>query len=196
MKHSYKLLRRVYISIYTNIAQQFKIYVNSLLLDKIDVIENDFWANGNGMLSVRDTESATKFFNSFAMFCYINGGLQYTDRYFFVPGREIPPEIQDEKLSPKELFAKLFWAKSKGLVSASFLVAFLLLFAGKESLWRNFLTELYRNLTVEVLSSDNDQVLEFQALTDLRVEINVRLANLWKGKGRHEKTRVGNKQKL
>ena len=42
MKHSYKLLRRVYISIYTNIAQQFKIYVNSLLLDKIDVIENDF----------------------------------------------------------------------------------------------------------------------------------------------------------
>ena len=42
MNHSYKLLRRVYISIYTNIAQQFKIYVNSLLLDKIDVIENDF----------------------------------------------------------------------------------------------------------------------------------------------------------
>ena len=86
------------------------------------------------MLSVRDTESATKFFNSFAMFYYINGGLQYTDRYFFVPGREIPPEIQDENLSPKELFAKSFWSKSKGLVSASFLVAFLLLFAGKESL--------------------------------------------------------------
>ena len=48
---------------------------------------------------------------------------------------------------------------------------------GKKSLVKNFLTELYRNLTVEVLSSDNDSVLEFQALTDLCAENNVRIPN-------------------
>ena len=48
---------------------------------------------------------------------------------------------------------------------------------GKESLEKNVLTESFRNLTVEVLSSDNDLVLEFQALTDLCAEINVTLAN-------------------
>ena len=41
----------------------------------------------------------------------------------------------------------------------------------------NFLTELYRKLTVEVLSSDNDSILEFSGLTDLCAEIGVRLGN-------------------
>ena len=53
----------------------------------------------------------------------------------------------------------------------------MLFFAGKETLVKDFLTERYRNLTVVVLSSDNDMGLEFQALTDLCAEINVRLAN-------------------
>ena len=35
---------------------------------------------------------------------------------------------------------------------------------------------MYKNLTVEVLSSDNDSTLEFNALRDL-AEIGVRLAN-------------------
>ena len=36
---------------------------------------------------------------------------------------------------------------------------------------------MYKNLTVEVVSSDNDSTLEFNALTDLCAEIVVRLAN-------------------
>ena len=158
-------------------AEQFKIYVNSLLPDEIDEIENDVRANGNGLLSVRDTESTTELFDSFAMFYYINGRLPYTDGHLFVPDGEIPSGIQGEKLSLKEPFAKFFRTKSNGLVSAPFLAALLLFFAGKESLVKNFRTELYRNLTVEVLLSDNDSLLEFQALTDLCAEINVRLAN-------------------
>ena len=49
-------------------------------------------------------------------------------------------------------------------------------FAGKETLAKNFLIELYKNLTVEVLSSDNDSIRGFNALTDLCAEIGVRLA--------------------
>ena len=145
--------------------------------DEIDEIKNDFWPNRNGLRAAQDTESATELFDSFAMFYYINGRLPYTDGYLFVPDREISLGIQGEKLSLKKLFAKIFWTKSNGLVSASFLPALLLFFVGKESLLKNLLTELYKNLTVEVIPSDKDSVFPFQALTDLCDEINVRLAN-------------------
>ena len=64
---------------------------------------------------------------------------------------------------------------------------------GKESLTKKFLIELYRNLTVEVLSSDNDSVLEFQTVTDLCVEINVKLANSIFAN--HERARLDMKKK-
>ena len=192
MKHNYKVARRVYGSIYTNIAEQFKIYVNSLLPDEIDEIENNFRANGNGLLSVRDAASATELFDSFVMFYYINGRLPYTDGHLFVPDGEIPPVIQGENLNLKELFPKFFLTKSNGLVSAPFLAALLLFFSEKESLVKNFLAELYRNLTVEALSSDNDSLFEFQALTDLCAEINVRLANSISAN--HERARLGMKK--
>ena len=124
-----------------------------------------------------ETETTTELFNSFAMFYYINCRLPYTDRHLFVPEEEIPLGIQGGKLSLKELFPKNFRTKSNGLVSAPFLAVLLLFFAGAESLVRNFLTELYRNFTVEVLLPDNNSVLEFQAFTDLCAKINVRLAN-------------------
>ena len=134
MKHNYKVARRVYSSIYTNITKQFKIYVNSLPPDENDEIKNNFWANENGLLSVRDTKSTTELFNSFAMFYYINGRLPYIDGHLFVREGEIPSGIQGGKLSLKELFPKNFRRKSNNLVSAPFLAALLLFFAGKESL--------------------------------------------------------------
>ena len=72
-----------------------------------------------------------------------------------------------EKLSLKELFVKFFRTRSSGFVSSVFLAALLLFFAGKETLGKTFLTELYKNLMVELLFSDNDSTLEFNALTDL-----------------------------
>ena len=79
MKHNYRVARRVYGSTFVNIAEKFKIYLNSVLSDEIGEIENDFRANGNGLLSVRDTQSAVELFDSFAMFYYINDRLPYTD---------------------------------------------------------------------------------------------------------------------
>ena len=58
-----------------------------------------------------------------------------------------------------------------------FLGALLLFFAVKETIVKDFFRELYRNLTVDVLSADNDSMLRFEALTDLWAKINVRLAN-------------------
>ena len=93
-------------------------------------------------------ESETELFDSFAMFYYINGRLPYTDGHLFVPDGETPPGIIGEKLSLKELFAKFFRTGSNDLVSSPFLAAAFL----PE---KNFLMELYKNLTVEVSSSGN-----------------------------------------
>ena len=78
-----KAERKILKSMKYNMAEQFKIYLNSLPPDKIDEIENDFRANGNGLLSVRQTESATKLFYSFAMFYYINDRFPYMDGHLF-----------------------------------------------------------------------------------------------------------------
>ena len=131
------------------------------------------------MLSVRDTKSVTELFHSFAVFYYINGRLPYTDRHLFVPDREILQEIQGEKLSLKELFAKIFRTKSNGLAYAPFLAALLLFSAGKQSLVRtssqNYIETEYLNTLILELSTY--WVLGFQTLTDLCAEINIRLAN-------------------
>ena len=49
--------------------------------------------------------------------------------------------------------------------------------AGKETLGKNFLIELYKNLSVKMLYSVNDSTLEFSAPTDLCAEIAVRLGS-------------------
>ena len=119
LKHNYKVARGAYSSIYTNIAEQFKIYLNSLPPDEIDKIENNFRANGNGLLSVRDTESATDLFDSFAMFYYINGRLPYTADLLFVPDGETSAGIQGGKLNLNKLFAKFFRSKSTSFCAFS-----------------------------------------------------------------------------
>ena len=129
--------------------------------DKIDEIENDFRASGNGLLSVRDTESTTELFNSFAMFYYINGRLPCTDGHLFVPDEEISSGLQGEKLSLKSFLQDFFGQNQTVWYLLQFLAALLLFFEGKESLVKNFLTQLYRSLMVEVPLSDNDSVLEF-----------------------------------
>ena len=116
-------------------------------------------------------------FDSLAMFHYINGRLPYTTGHLFLPDREIPPGIEGGKLNLKEVFAKFFRTNLTSLVSAYFFGALLLLFAGKEPIIKDFLTVMCRNLTVEVLFTDNDSMLRFEALTDFCTEINVRLPN-------------------
>ena len=74
------------------------IYLNFLPPDEIDETENEFRANINGLLSVRQTENATKLFDSFVMFYYINGRLPYTDSHLSVPDGETALGIIGEKL--------------------------------------------------------------------------------------------------
>ena len=182
-------------------AEQFKIYLNSLPSDEIHETENDFRANGNGLLSVRQTESVTVLFDSFTIFYHIYGRLLYMDGHFVVCDGETPPGIIGEKPSLQDLFAKFFRTGSNGLASSPFLAALLLFFAKKKNPGKKFFfTEFYKNLTVEVLSSYNSENLQFDALTDLCAELGVWLRNSIFAN--HERARLdmkkqtGNKQKI
>ena len=188
MKHNYRVAWSVYASTYANMAEQFKIYLSSPPPDEIDEAENDFRAKGNRLLSVRQTESVTELFNSFAIFYYINGRLLYMDGLLFVPDVETPVGIIEEKLNLKELFAKIFRTGSNGLVLSPFLATLLLFFARKETLAVDFLTKLYKNFTADVLSSDKSENTQFAAFTDVWVELGVRLGNLIFAN--HEKARL------
>ena len=92
----------------SNIAERFQIYLNSLPPDEIGENENDFRANGDGLLSVRDTQTMVELFDSFTMFYYINGRPPYTVGHLFVPDGETPPGIIGKKLNLKQVFAKFF----------------------------------------------------------------------------------------
>ena len=96
MKYNYRVAQRVQASTHANI-EKF-IYLNSLPPDEIDEIENEFRVNINGLLSVRQTESATKLFDSFVMFYHISGRLPYTDRHLSVPDGETSLGIIGEEL--------------------------------------------------------------------------------------------------
>ena len=111
--------------------------------------------------------------------CFTISTAGRTDGHLFAPDGETPLGIIGEKLSLKELLAKPFRTVSNGLVSSLFIAALLLFFSGKEKPGKNFLMELYKNLTVEVLSYDNSENLQFDVLTGLCVQIGVRLENLF-----------------
>ena len=75
MKHNCRVTGEVYVSTYANMVEKIKIYLIFPQIDKIDEIENDFRTNGNDLVLVRQTKSATELFDSFAIFYYINGRL-------------------------------------------------------------------------------------------------------------------------
>ena len=101
--------------------------------DEIDETENGFCANGDCLLSVRDSDSTKELFNSFAMFYYINGRLLYTAGQLFVSDEEMPPGIGGEKLNLKEL-CKNFSNKIKWSCFCTIPMHFALVLCGERRL--------------------------------------------------------------
>ena len=57
---------------------------------------------------------------------------------------------------------------------------------------KDFSTELYYNSSVEIISKDNNEVLKFDALTDLCTEVGIRLGNVVFAN--HERVRLNMKK--
>ena len=106
MKDNYNVISRVYNSIYSSIAEEFKIYLDSQLGSKKDKIEKDFDANGNELLTIRESESALEILDFFSWFCYLNGRLTTVSGQLFELDGKKSVEVEGEKLKLKQLDAK------------------------------------------------------------------------------------------
>ena len=73
MKEKKKIARRVNNSLNQNVAEQLKIYLKSLSLNKIEEVENDFRINANSMTRIREMARTLELFYPSSFFYYLTG---------------------------------------------------------------------------------------------------------------------------
>ena len=107
----------------------------------------------------------------------------------YVPNGKELEEITGDKLNLKELYKNFRGTKSHALVSIPFLCNFNLFLGSKVKTTKEEISKLFSNLPFKALSkNDESPVLRFDALTDLFIEINVRLNNaIFADKSRQKK---------
>lgn len=110
-------------------------------------------------------------FYVFLKFFHYNGRLLQTDGLLIVPDGETPPAF--EKISLKTLYEMFKDTKSHGLASLQFLNVLNIFFGGDVDLYRDTITELYNNLSLEMFSGR--QNISFEEISDLTVEISFKM---------------------
>ena len=101
IEKTYKICRRVYQSLFIDIADIFIEYIQSLDLDEIQQMDDDIKSNGWGAKSLLEIESAFDLLHIFQMFYHFNGRLPLTNGHLVVPDGETPEG--SEKISLKDL---------------------------------------------------------------------------------------------
>ena len=119
IEKNFKLCRRVYQSLFVDIADVFIQYIYSLELDKIKELDDDIKANGWGIESIVDMQNSFELLQIFQLFDYLNGRLLLTNGLLPVPDGETPPGTK--KISLKRLYELFKDTKSYGLISLQFL---------------------------------------------------------------------------
>ena len=107
----------------------------------------------------------------FQIFCYLNGRFHMTNGLLIISDGEVPES--KEKINSKQLFEMFKDTSSHGLVCLQFLCALGIFFRIDKSIPKSAITELYKNLSYETLSSARD--LYFQAVSDLILEVNFQI---------------------
>lgn len=88
------------------------------------------------------------------IFSYLNGRLPYTNVHLFVLDGGKPSFISGHKISLKRLYELFRGTKLHGLVSMQFLATLNSFLRRKEEISKHGLTELYYNLSIQVLAED------------------------------------------
>ena len=109
MGENYRALRKVYDSIYANVAESLQPYLHSLDFFRQNEIKNNMNVNGlgHGFPTLRQNFGTYDRLNSFDLFYYINGQFLLTiGGHLYMPDGEKPDEVKGEKLSTKKLYKK------------------------------------------------------------------------------------------
>ena len=136
---TYKICRRVYQSLFMDIADIFIEYIQSLYLDQIQKMDDDIKSNGwsggeggAGVKSLLEIENVFDLLRVFRMFYHFNYRLALTNGLLVVPDGDTPEG--SKKISLKYLYEMFQGTKSHGLVSLQFLCALDMFLGGNISL--------------------------------------------------------------
>ena len=173
VEKNYRISRRVYQSLFVDIADSFIEYIHSLNVDEIQQLDDDLKANGWGTKSLLEIENAYEPLTIFQMFYYFNGRLRLTNGLLIIPDGGVPKGT--EKINLKLLYEMFKDTESHRLVSIQFLCAPGIFFGLDTSIPKYALTELYRNLSYETLSGARN--LEFDVISDLVGERQFQIKN-------------------
>ena len=99
---NYKISRRVYQSLFVDVADIFIEYIHSLDADEVQQLDDDLKANEYGAKSLLEIENAYEMLTNFQMFYYFNGRLPLTIDLLIVPDGETPGST--EKINLKLLY--------------------------------------------------------------------------------------------
>ena len=173
VEKNYRISRRVYQSLFVDIADSFIEYILSLNVDEIQQLDDDLKANGWGTKSLLEIENAYEPLTIFQMFYYFNGRLCLTNGLLIIPDGGVPKGT--EKINLKLLYEMFKDTESHRLVSIQFLCALGIFFGLDTSIPKYALMELYRNLSYETLSGARN--LEFDVISDLVGERQFQIKN-------------------
>ena len=89
VESNYKRSRRLYLTLFIDIADSFIEYIHSLDINEIQGLDDDLKANGWELQSLLEVENAYELLTVFQMFYYLNGRFPLTNGLLIVPDGEV-----------------------------------------------------------------------------------------------------------
>ena len=172
---NYRVERRVYVVLYQQIAESFKRYLESLDFDKIQALNLDLAANSGGVQPIEDYSDSVELFQVFDLFYCINERLPYTTGLLLIP--DFPGFVDGQKISVKKLYEEFHETIPHGIVTVPFLCALNLFFGRELNYSKKALSELYYNLSLQVLSDEYEISPTYDAISGLTADISTNIKN-------------------
>ena len=124
-----------------------------------------------------DIPNSTYILNLFNRYFFATGSFPTETNFVYVPEGFTPPFIKsDDKISPRVLHKKFQSSDAYGLASVQFLAVLNIFIGGQKYTSRHAMTELFHNLTMQVLDVENKKVnTNFDSITELCDSIKEKL---------------------
>ena len=194
VEKNYKIIRRVYQCLFTEVAEIFLKYVHSLVSDEIQQLDDGIKNNGWGFINnILEMDNPVELLSAFQLFYHKNSRLPLTNGLIVVPDGDVPEG--EQKINFKNLYKMSRYTKFHGLVSVQFLGVLSIFFGTDPAQIKNTISELYRNLSYTTLSGAND--INFDEMSDLISALNFFIKKIiLVNRNRKEKEGIKNEQEI
>ena len=162
---------------FEEIAESFKRYLESLDFGEIQALNLDLAGNGGTTQPIENYLDSVKLLQAFDLFYYINSRLSYTAALLPIPDLDVPAFGDGQEISIKIMYEEFRGRLFHGIVSVLFIGTLNLFFARDLTYSKNALSELYYNLSLQVLSDEYELSRAYKAIGDLTADISSNIEN-------------------